>query len=53
MVIKFHQLSFSNMYQECEDILLNDKPKFLELLSKHLDLSSLIQLHFIDPTIVN
>ncbi len=33
---------FSDTYHECKDIYQNDKPKFLELLTQHLDLSSLV-----------
>lgn len=42
MVKLFNQISLSDTYQECKDAFHNDKPKFLELLTQHLDLSSLI-----------
>jgi len=46
MVKLFNQISFSDTYQECKDAFLNDKPKFLEVLTQHLDLSSLIPPSF-------
>lgn len=46
MVKIFHQFSFYDTYQECKDAYQDDKPKLLELLSQHLDLSSLIPLSF-------
>lgn len=42
MVKLFNQISFSDTYQECKDTFQNDKPKFLELLTQHFDLSSLV-----------
>ena len=42
MVKLFNQISFSDIYQESKDTFQNDKPKFLELLTQHLDLSSLV-----------
>lgn len=46
MVKLFNQISFSDTYEECKDVFQNNKPKFLELLSQHLDLSSLIPQDF-------
>ncbi|ATW27721.1 transposase [Candidatus Formimonas warabiya] len=46
MVKHFYQLSLSDTYRDCEEVLQNNKPKFLELLSKHMDLSSLIPAPF-------
>jgi hypothetical protein len=46
MVKLYNQISFSDIYQECKDAFQNDKPKFLELLTQHLDLSSLIPQSF-------
>jgi len=46
MVPLFNQISFSDTFEECKDIFQNDKPKFLELLTQHLDLSSLIPQEF-------
>lgn len=46
MVKLYNQISFSDPYEECKDVFQNNKPKFLELLSQHLDLSSLIPQEF-------
>jgi hypothetical protein len=46
LVKLFNQLSLSDSYQECKDAYQNDKPKFLDLLTQHLDLSSLIPPSF-------
>lgn len=46
MVKRFKQISLCDTYEECKDIFQNDKPKFLELLNQHLDLSSLIPQKF-------
>jgi hypothetical protein len=46
MVKLFNQISFSDTYEDCKDVFQNDKPKFLELLTQHLDLSSLIPTEF-------
>lgn len=46
MVKLFKQIAFSGIYEECKDVFQSDKPKFLELLSQHLDLSSLIPQDF-------
>ena len=46
MVKLYNQISLSDTYQECKDIFQNDKPKFLELLTQHLDLSSLVPPSF-------
>jgi hypothetical protein len=42
MVKLYNQISFSDTYHECKDTFQNDKPKFLELLTQHLDLSALV-----------
>lgn len=46
MVKLFNQITFYDIYQECKDTFHNDKPKFLELLTQHLDLSSLVPPSF-------
>ncbi len=42
MVKLFNKLSLSDTYQEYKDAYQNYKPKFLEMLTHHLDLSSLL-----------
>ena len=46
MVKLYNQISFSDICKECKDAFQSDKPKFLELLTQHLDLSSLILQSF-------
>lgn len=46
MVKLYNQISFYDTYEECKDVFQNNKPKFLELLTQHLDLSSLIPHNF-------
>lgn len=40
------QLTFADIYSECQDILENDKPKFLSLLEEHIRLEEIIQPSF-------
>ena len=42
MVKIYNQLSLFDSYQECKDAFQNDKPKFLQLLTEHLDLASIV-----------
>ena len=42
MVKIYDQLSLFQSYQECKDAFQNNKPKFLQLLTEHLDLSAII-----------
>ena len=46
MVKLYNQIPLSDTFQECKDAYQNDKPKFLELLTNHLDLSSIIPQTF-------
>jgi hypothetical protein len=46
MVKIYDQISLFQSYQECKDTYQNNKPKFLELLSKYLDLSTIIPITF-------
>ncbi|WP_010252466.1 transposase, partial [Acetivibrio cellulolyticus] len=46
MVKLYKQISFADTFEECKDVFQNNKPKFLKLLSQHLDLSSLIPQDF-------
>ena len=40
------QLSLFETFNECNELLLNDKPKFLQLLDEYLNLKSLIPFSF-------
>lgn len=46
MVKLFDQISLSDIYHDCKNSFQNDKPKFLELLTQNLDLSSLVPQTF-------
>jgi len=47
MVKLFKQTSIFDTFQECKDVYQDDKPQFLQLLSEHLDLISLIPASFV------
>lgn len=46
MVNNFTQLTLSDCFEHCKDCYQKDKPKFLQLLTENLDLSSLIPITF-------
>ena len=46
MYPKSKQLSLGDIYEECKYLAENDKPEFLDLLEKHLNLSELIPFSF-------
>lgn len=41
-----NQLRLSDIYSECQDILENDKPKFLSLLEEHIRLEEIVPASF-------
>jgi hypothetical protein len=41
-----NQLTLSDIYSDCQDILENDKPKFLSLLEEHIKLEEIIPPSF-------
>jgi len=45
-MIPYKQLSLADIYSECENILENDKPKFLSLLEEHINLDEIIPPSF-------
>ena len=45
-MIPYKQLSLADIYCECENILENDKPEFLSLLEKHINLDEIIPPSF-------
>ena len=45
-MIKPKQLSLNDIYADCLESFINDKPKFLSLLEEHLDINILIPLSF-------
>lgn len=40
------QLSWSDIFEDCKDIFESDKPQFLSLLEKHIDLDEIIPTSF-------
>jgi hypothetical protein len=45
-MIKSKQISLKDIYTDFIEFFENDKPKFLSILDKHLDIDSLIPLSF-------
>ena len=45
-MIPYKQLSFANIFQDCQDKFDNDKPAFLSLLESHIDLDEIIPITF-------
>ncbi len=39
---KFHQISFKEIFSDCQDMFIDDAPSFFDLLEEHLDISSFI-----------
>jgi hypothetical protein len=40
------QLSLSDVYNNCQDLMITDKPAFFSLLEEHLDISEFIPINF-------
>ena len=40
------QLSLADVYKNCQDLMLSDKPTFFSLLEEHLDFSEFIPINF-------
>jgi hypothetical protein len=40
------QLSLSDVYKNCQDLMITDKPTFFSLLEEHLDISEFIPINF-------
>ena len=45
-MIPYKQLSVSDIFQDCQAIFEDDKPRFLSLLEQHIDLDQLIPVSF-------
>lgn len=39
---KLHQISFKEIFSDCQDMFIDDVPSFFEILEEHLDLASFI-----------
>lgn len=46
MTTKYHQLSLSNIFSDCQNKLIEDSPSFFSLLAKHIDLDDFIPPEF-------
>ena len=45
-MIPYKQLSLSDIFEECENLLEEDKPAFLSLLESHIDLDEIVSVSF-------
>jgi hypothetical protein len=45
-MITYKQLKLADVFEECQEILDSDKPRFLTLLENHIDLDSIIPVSF-------
>jgi hypothetical protein len=45
-MIPYKQLKLADIFEECQEILDSDKPRFLTLLENHIDLDSIIPVSF-------
>ena len=46
MTTKYHQISFSDIFLDCQNKLIDDSPSFFTLLSEHFDLNEFIPPDF-------
>ena len=46
MTTKYHQISFSDIFSDCQNKLIDDSPSFLSMLSEHMDLNEFIPPEF-------
>lgn len=46
MAAKYHQISLSETFSDCQDMFLDDTPAFFTLLNEHFDLSDFIPMEF-------
>ena len=42
MAAKFRQLSFKDIFSDCQDMFLDDTPSFFQLLEEHFDIHEFI-----------
>ena len=47
MTTKYHQISLSDIFSDCQNAFIDDSPSFFSLLSKHFDLSEFIPSEFL------
>lgn len=46
MATKYHQLSFSDIFSDCQNLLIDDSPSFFTLLAEHINLDEFIPPEF-------
>jgi len=46
MTIKYHQMSLTETFSDCQDMFLDSSPAFFQLLEEHIDLNEFIPLSF-------
>jgi len=45
-MIPYKQLSVADVFENCQEILVSDKPQFLSLLETHIDLDEIVPISF-------
>ncbi len=45
-MIPYKQLTLADIFEDCKEIYDSDKPQFLSLLEKHIDLDSIVPISF-------
>jgi len=46
MSYKLHQISLSESFEQCQNLLISDTPSFFDLLNQHMDLNAFIPIEF-------
>lgn len=47
MTTKYHQISLSDIFSDCQNTFIDDPPSFFSLLSEHFDLNEFIPPEFL------
>lgn len=47
MATKYHQISFNDIFSDCQNKLIDDSPSFFSMLSEHVDLNEFIPPEFL------
>jgi hypothetical protein len=46
MTTKYHQISFNDIFSDCQNKLIDDSPSFFSMLSEHMDINEFIPPEF-------
>lgn len=46
MTTKYHQISFNDIFSDCQNKLIDDSPSFFSMLSEHVNLNEFIPPRF-------